>query len=213
MADRVAFAWEGAALSGAWHRGGGRTCVVLAHGAGGTLDTPGLSAYADALAAAGVDAVRFNFPYAEAKRRVPDPRVRLVAAYRAVAEQVASSAGEIYAGGRSMGGRIASHLAAEGFPLRGLVFLAYPLHPPRQPHLLRTAHLGAIAVPMLFLQGSRDAFARMDLLRPAVAALPAATLHVIEGADHSFRVAGRSPAEVVQELAGATVDWMADKRK
>lgn len=213
MADRIAFPWEETTLGGLWHRGEGKVGLLLAHGAGGTMHTPGLAAYAEAVAAAGVDVVRFNFPYAEAKRRIPDPRPRLVAAFRAVAERVRADVTELHAGGRSMGGRIASHLAAEGFPLRGLIFLAYPLHRPGETERLRTAHLESVAAPMLFLQGSRDAFARMDLLREAVAALPSATLHVIDGADHGLTVRGRPPAEVVRELAEVTLRWMAGMKR
>jgi len=203
------FAWDQGTLSAAWHHPPrGETYVVLGHGAGGNMHTPGLVAFADALAARGVGAVRFNFPYAEARRRVPDPQHRLVAAYRAVAEQVRSEVSGLYLGGRSMGGRIASHVVADGFPARGLVLLSYPLHPPGQPHRLRTAHLKTISVPMLFLQGSRDAFARDDLLRQTIAALPAARLHVVAGGDHGLTVKGRSPDDVVAELVEATIVWM-----
>ena len=209
MPDRITFEWEGGTLSGAWHRAGqAATGVLLAHGAGGNMHTPGLVAYADALAARGVDVVLFNFPYAEVKRRVPDPRSRLVSAYRAVAEHVRANGAAVYLGGRSMGGRIASHLVAEGFPSPGLIFLSYPLHPPGQPHRLRTAHLTAITIPMLFLQGSRDAFARPELLRRTIDSLRTATLHIIDGADHGLTVTGRSSDDVVAELVEATARWM-----
>jgi predicted alpha/beta-hydrolase family hydrolase len=209
VADRIAFEWEGGALSGAWHRAGGATtCVLLAHGAGGNLHTPGLVTYAEALASRGVDAVRFNFPYAEAQRKAPDPQRRLVSSYRAVAEQVRAKVAGFYLGGRSMGGRIASHVVADGFPARGLVFLAYPLHPPGQPERLRDAHLKTISVPMLFLQGSRDAFARPELLSKTIASLPRATLHIVDGADHGLTVKGRSSGDVIAELVEATTSWM-----
>ena len=182
---------------------------MLGHGAGGNLHTPSLARFAETLAAAGVGAVRFNFPYAEAKRKVPDPQPRLEACYRAVAQQVAGRASRLFLGGRSMGGRIASHLVADGFPAAGLIFLGYPLHPPGQPERLRDAHLSRIAVPLLFLQGSRDPFARPDLLKKTVRKLATATLHVVQDGDHGLTVRGRPPAEVTAELVQVTLDWIA----
>lgn len=144
--ERTSFRWEEGAVSGAWHHPPrGDTYVVLGHGAGGALHSSGLAAFADALAVRGIGALRFDFPYAEAGRRVPDPRPRLEACYRAVAAEAAAHAGRIFLGGRSMGGRIASHLAAEGVPTAGLIFLSYPLHPPGEPGRLRTAHLSSAA--------------------------------------------------------------------
>lgn len=107
-----------------------------------------------------------------------------------------------------MGGRIASHVVAAGFPAAGLLFLAYPLHPPGQPDRLRDAHLGKITIPMLFLQGSRDAFARPDLLAKTVAALPTATLHVVDGGDHGLKVRGRAAEDVRAEIVEVAVGWI-----
>jgi predicted alpha/beta-hydrolase family hydrolase len=208
--EHASFAWDEGVVSGVWHhpsRGG--TYVVLGHGAGGTLHTPGLAQFAEALAAREIGAVRFNFPYTEAGRRTPDPRPRLEACYRAVASAVAARAARLFLGGRSMGGRIASHIVAGGVPAAGLVFLSYPLHPPGQPERLRTPHLSAIAAPMLFLQGSKDSYARPDLLAAAVAGLPTATLHLVDGADHGLKVRGRAPDDVVRELADVAAAWMA----
>jgi predicted alpha/beta-hydrolase family hydrolase len=208
--EPASFRWDAGAVSGVWHHPPrGDTYVVLGHGAGGTLHTPGLAQFADALAARGVGAVRFNFPYAEAGRRVPDPRARLEACYRAVAAEATARAPRVFLGGRSMGGRIASQVAAAGVPAAGLIFLSYPLHPPGEPGRLRTAHLSSIRAPMLFLQGSKDSFALPDLLAEAVARLPTATLHVVEGADHGLRVRGRAADDVVRELADVATAWIA----
>ena len=207
--EKATFAWDGGTVSGAWHHPAkGSNYLILAHGAGGTMDTPQLKSYADKIAAGGLGAVRFNFAYAEAKKKAPDKTEKLEACYRAVATAVAARAKRLFIGGRSMGGRIGSHIVAQGFPAAGLVFLAYPLHPPGKPERIRDEHLKTITVPMLFLQGSRDPFARADLLDETIAALPSATLHRVQGGDHSHKVPGRPAADVVRELVDATFDWL-----
>ena len=200
------FRWDGGEVSGAWNRpdGDARSALILAHGAGHGMNTRLLIDIGEALAARGVAVPRFNFPYMEAGRRGPDPRPRLEACYRAVADTVAEEFERPYLGGKSMGGRIASHIVAEGFPAAGLVFLGYPLHPPGQPERIRDAHLRQIEVPMLFLQGTRDPFANPDLLHQTVKGLPGARLVEIAGGDHSFKVSGRSTAEVTAELIETT---------
>jgi len=199
------FRWDGGEVSGAWNRpdGDARSALILAHGAGHGMDTRLLVDIAEALAARGVAVLRFNFPYMEARRRGPDPQPRLEACYRAVADTVAEEFERPYLGGKSMGGRIASHVVADGFPGAGLVFLGYPLHPPGQPERIRDAHLRQTEVPMLFLQGARDPFATPDLLHATVDGLPSARLVKIDGGDHSFKVRGRSAAEMAAELVEA----------
>ena len=170
----------------------------------------------EALAGRGIAVVRFNFPYTEAGRRVLDPQPRLEACYRAVAAAVAGEAPRPFLGGKSMGGRIASHVVADGFPAAGLVFLGYPLHPPGKPERIRDAHLKRISVPMLFLQGSRDSFATPDLLHETVMSLPTAKLVEIEGGDHSFKVIGRSSTEITAQLVeaiGSFVDGCGGRRE
>src|SRR5256712_7519295 len=144
--------------------------------------TPELVTFAEALAAAGTGAVRFKLPYAEARRRTPDRQVVLEACYRAVAGQVGQSADRLLLGGRSLGGRIASHLAAAGFAAAALVFLSYPLHPPGQPDRLRDKHPYGITIPMLVLQGTPHAVGQPELLQRTLARLPTATLHRVENA-------------------------------
>ncbi|MBX3024127.1 dienelactone hydrolase family protein [bacterium] len=188
--------------------------VVVAHGAGTALDHPFLVAFAGGLAARGIAAVRFNFLYTERGGRVPDRAPLLEACYRAVLAAVRADpalAGRLVIGGKSMGGRIASHLAAAGEPVDGLLFLGYPLHPAGRPRQLRAAHLPRIQAPMLFLTGSRDALCPLSTLRPILAALPTATLHVVDDADHSFAVrkqSGRGAAQVMDELLSATCAWL-----
>jgi len=191
------------------------TTVVLAHGAGSNMRNPLLGALAADLAAHGVSTVRFNFPYTQRGERVPDRAPILEACYRAVLEQVRADrdlrADRLVIGGKSMGGRMASHLAAAGERVQGLLFLGYPLHPAGKPDQLRAAHLSRISAPMLFLTGTRDALCRLDLLQSVLGGIPNATLYVIEDGDHSFAVrkrSGRDAAAVRQEIAQASVDWL-----
>ncbi|HET8645620.1 MAG TPA: alpha/beta family hydrolase, partial [Vicinamibacteria bacterium] len=190
-----------------------RTVVVLGHGAGGDRRTPFLVRLAEALAAGGRGAVLYNFPYTDRRGRRPDPPAVLEMTARAAAEAARElfSAQRVVTGGKSMGGRIASQVAAGG-GADGLVFLGYPLHPPAKPEQLRDAHLPAVRAPMLFVQGTRDAFARWDLLEAVLRRLgPQATLHAVEGGDHSFKVparAGVKAAEVEARVQEAVTAWL-----
>jgi predicted alpha/beta-hydrolase family hydrolase len=202
---KTEFAWKDHRVSGYWHRPDGppRATLVLGHGASYNMNTKQLVDVGEAMAKRGVAVLRFNFLYTEEGRRAPDPQPRLEACFRAVAEAVAGEFPRPFLGGRSMGGRIASHVVADGFPAAGLVFLAYPLHPPGKPERIRDAHLKAIQAPMLFLQGSRDPFARPDLLEATIKSLARPTLVRIEGGDHSFKVKGRTTEDVTAELIEA----------
>jgi hypothetical protein len=189
--------------------------LILAHGAGSDLSHPSLARLAEAVVDAGFVVCRFNFPYRDAGRRMPDRMPTLVACFRAVEEHVRTDAtlgvSWLALGGRSLGGRVASHLAAGGSAARGLVFLAFPLHPAKRPGIERAAHLGAISVPMLFVQGTRDALARWDLLAPTVDGLPNATLHRIVDGDHALTVPKRvcPPAVLAEEIEATVVGWLA----
>jgi predicted alpha/beta-hydrolase family hydrolase len=192
-----------------------RQLLVLAHGAGAGMHHPFLEQLADELAAVNIATLRYQFPYMQEQRRVPNAPVVLtatvVAAIRA-ATQVAADL-PLLAGGKSMGGRMTSQAAAEGVlqTVKGLVFFGFPLHPPNRPGTKRAEHLAKVRMPMLFLQGTRDTFADLKLLRPVCAELgPRATLHIIETADHSFHVlksSGRNDAEVLRALAETTATW------
>ena len=196
-----------------------RCLLALAHGAGAGMRHPFLEALADELAAADVATFRYQFPYMEQKRRVPDRPPLLIATVAAAVRAAAKAAPglPLLAGGKSMGGRMTSTATAQE-PLegaRGLVFFGFPLHPPDRPGTKRGDHLPDVKLPMLFLQGTRDAFADLNLLRPICAQLGSdATLHVIEGADHSFHVlksSGKTDAEVLRELAETTAAWAAKR--
>ena len=157
------------------------------------MDSPLLAGFSEGLVAAGVGSLRFNFPYKQLGRRAPDPPTVLRATFSAAFEEAAHrvEGAPVFAGGKSLGGRIASLVAADGLPARGLVFVGYPLHPPGKPERLRDEHLDRIDVPMLFLEGTRDPFALWDLVESVCRRLGAgARLHAVEGADHSFRVRG-----------------------
>src|SRR5438876_3227774 len=187
---------------------GARLLYVLAHGAGAGMRHPFLEVVAQRLAERSIATLRYQFPYMEQRGRRPDPPAVAAAAVRAAVMEAARAAPglPLVAGGKSFGGRMTS-TAQAGEPLpgvRGLVFLGFPLHPPGRPGNERAEHLAQVQVPMLFLQGTRDDFADLKLLRPLVKRLGArATLHLVDGGDHSFKVlkkSGRTEADVMTEL-------------
>ena len=192
-----------------------RLLYVLAHGAGAGMRHPFLETISQRLAEREIAALRYQFPYMEQRARRPDPPAVAAAAVRAaVMEATRAAPGlPLVAGGKSFGGRMTS-TAQAGEPLpgvRGLVFLGFPLHPPGRPGNERAEHLTQVQIPMLFLQGTRDDFADLKLLRPLVKRLGArATLHLVDGGDHSFKVlkkSGRTEADVMTELVRAIVEW------
>ena len=199
------------------HPAGAKALYLFAHGAGTNMTHKSMAASAEGLAERGIATLRYNFLYAEKGSKRPDAPRLAHAAVRAAAVVGKELAGNLplYAGGRSFGGRMTSQAQAED-PLpgvRGLAFLGFPLHPAGKPGVERAEHLAKVQVPMLFLSGSRDALAELDLLRPVVAELgKRATLRVVEHADHSFNVAkssGRTAAEAEAEALDALANWMA----
>jgi uncharacterized protein len=189
---------------------------VLAHGAGAGMGHRFMESIAQALAERGIATLRYQFPYVEAGTRRPDPPGVLEATVRAAVAKARDSASELplFAGGKSLGGRMTSNAMARR-PLDGvlgLVFLGFPLHPPRQPGVTRAEHLDRVESPMLFLQGTRDDLAELGLVTSVCARLgPRATLHAVEGADHSFAVlkrSGRTDADVFDELALTVTEWL-----
>ena len=194
-----------------------RSLLVLAHGAGAGMRHAFMQALTRALAERGVASFRYQFPYAEAGRRRPDSRGTLVACVRSAVIEAARLCPQLplFAGGKSMGGRMTS-LAASETPLegaRGLVFVGFPLHAAGRPSSGRADHLVQVPLPMLFLQGTRDSLAQLELLEPVCKELgKRATLHVIDGGDHSFHVlkrSGRTDAEVMDEVADRVASWTA----
>jgi uncharacterized protein len=199
------------------HPSDARWLFVLAHGAGAGSRHPLLESIARALADRSVATLRFDFPYVAARRRAPDRPAVLIQALRSAWDDARRLAPglRVAVGGRSMGGRMSSGALAEQ-PEPGIeacVFLGFPLHPAARPGITRAEHLGRVAVPMLFVQGERDALAELARLRPVVAALGSrATLVEVAGADHGFEVprrSGRAPAQVLDGIAATVADWLA----
>ena len=193
-----------------------RACYVFAHGAGAGMAHPFMAAIADGLAARDIATLRFQFPYMEQGSRRPDtPQVAQAAVRAAVAEAARRLPGvPLFAGGKSFGGRMTTQAQA-GDPLpgvRGIVLVGFPLHPAGKPGMERAAHLADVRLPMLFLQGTRDALADLDLLRQATRPLgERATVQVIDGADHSFHGlarSGRTDAQVREEMLDAMARWI-----
>ena len=193
--------------------------LILGHGAGAGQRSAFMVQFAHALSALGVDVVTFNFLYTEQGRRIPDRAPALESCYRAVIDAVYAGVDTarraLFIGGKSMGGRIATQVAAADPDLRlaGLVLLGYPLHPPGRPTERRDRHLPAIARPMLFAQGTRDAFGTPDELAPILAPLqPAPVVYVVAQGDHSFKLSRKDPAaqaNVYAEVQRAIVAFIA----
>ncbi len=193
-----------------------RACFVFAHGAGAGMTHPFMEAVATGLASKGIATLRYQFPYMENHSRRPDPPALCHATVRAaVAEAARRSPGlPLFAGGRSFGGRMTSQAQAKE-PLagvRGLAFLGFPLHPPKEPSTERAEHLSQVSVPLLFLQGTRDEMAELGLLRPLVERLgERASLQLTDNANHSFHVparTGRTDGQVIDELVQTMTNWM-----
>ncbi len=198
--------------------------LVLAHGAGAGQASAFMTDYAQGLAGHGLHVVTFNFPYTELGRKLPDPQPVLESCFRSVLDRVAADPAmggrPLFIGGKSMGGRMASHLAANReaagahwWPwLRGLVFFGYPLHPPARPQQVRVAHLAHIVHPMLFVQGGRDAFGTPDELRGFLDVLGApCTLHPVVAGDHSLEVLKRSGVDqraLTRAIQTAVSEWI-----
>jgi predicted alpha/beta-hydrolase family hydrolase len=187
-----------------------KASLVLAHGAGAGQQHPFMVRFARGMALRGINAATFNFPYTAAGRKVPDRAPVLEQSWR---EAVAAAKAEfkglpLVIGGKSMGGRMASHIAAQGCEgLDGLVFLGYPLHPPGQPEKRRDAHLPSIAERMLFVQGSRDAFGTSAEIAALLPSLQHAGMHEVAGGDHSFKVSGakNDPLEGIMDAVAAWI--------
>ena len=192
-----------------------RALLVFGHGAGAGMRHPFMESMSRRLAARGVATLRYQFPYMEKRQSRTDPPAVASATVRSACQVARAEAPDLalVAGGKSFGGRMTSTAQAEE-PLpgvRGLVFFGFPLHPAGRPGTTRAEHLSRVEIPMLFLQGTRDALADLELLRGVMGGLPAATLHVLEGADHSFAVlkrSGRTGDEVMEELAATASGWI-----
>jgi uncharacterized protein len=186
--------------------------LVLAHGAGAGQRHPFMTGTAKGLAARGISVVTFDFPYMRARRHVPDKTPVLEAAFREIVDATRewSKTNDVFIGGKSMGGRMATHLAAQGLEgLRGIVALGYPLHPPGRPDKPRTEHLPSIRVPVLIVQGERDTFGTPDELEPVIVTMKTkVTLHVVVGGDHSLTVRGTKKDEAFTDVLEVIANWV-----
>lgn len=184
---------------------------VLAHGAGAGQSSPFITRFARGLVERGISAATFDFPYMAARRKVPDKPAVLEAGWRAALSAARTQFPDLplVIGGKSMGGRIASQVAAgEHEPIAALVFLGYPLHPPGKPQQRRDAHLPEVAEPMLFVQGSRDAFGTSAEIRALLPRLRRADLFEVPGGDHSFKVAGSKGDGTIVRILDEVARWM-----
>lgn len=204
----------GDAITAEHDAAGSSVVFVCAHGAGGNMRDRGVTSISQTLRARGMDVVRFNFPYTEKRSGRPDPMPVLEQTTEAVVARVRAELQPrvLLIGGRSMGGRAASMLAADGFACDGLLLLAYPLHPAGKPGQLRDAHLPKITVPVLCFNGTRDTLCTRDLMEAVLRRVGGNwTMHWLEGADHSFHVlkrSGRTDAEVLAEIGDASRAWV-----
>ena len=188
--------------------------IVIAHGAGAGMNYPFMVQIARELHQRNIASIRFNFPFIEQGKKRPDTKNTAVETFRMVIEYVSTFSDlPIFIGGKSFGGRMASWYEASlsSEKVRGLVYWGFPLHPPGRPSIDRAEHLYSIKKPMLFLQGTRDTLADLDLLKPVVAKIPHAELYISEGADHSFHVlkrSGKSDGETMTEISNEVLDWI-----
>jgi predicted alpha/beta-hydrolase family hydrolase len=207
MATRTSITWPDGKVSGRL-AGSGPIGILLAHGAGTNQDHPFMVSLRDALASAGHTVMTFNYPYTERGTRSPDRPEVLLRSHRAAADHLAGRVDRLFLAGRSMGGRIATYLVAEGYPAAGVVLYAYPLHPAGKEDQLRIGHFEDVKVPLLFFQGTRDALSRMELFDSHVRGLPNATVEILEGASHSFRGGGWTEKAMLDRLVTGTTVWI-----
>jgi hypothetical protein len=208
VVSKVSIPWSGGEVSGRL-AGSGPRGVLLAHGAGTNQDHRVIVALRDRLAGAGHRVLTFNYPYTERGSKSPDRAERLLECHQAAADLLQKMVDVVFLAGRSMGGRMATYLVAEGYPAAGVVIYAYPLHPPGKPDSLRIAHFPTVRAPLLFFQGTRDSLSRMDLFERHIATLPHATVEFLGGATHSLTGGGWSEQAMLQHLTEKTTSWIA----
>jgi predicted alpha/beta-hydrolase family hydrolase len=204
---RLAISWAGGEVT-AVRDGSGPTGLLLAHGAGTDQDHPSITRVRSALAGGGLTVMSFNYPYSERGAKRPDGPDKLLACHRAAADALAGQVEVLFMGGRSMGGRIGTHLVAGGYPAAGLVLYAYPLHPAGRPDKLRIEQFARITAPMLFFQGTKDPLSRMDLFDRHIRALPNAEVEVLDGAGHGYRGGGWDLDSITQRYVMGTLRWI-----
>jgi hypothetical protein len=188
--------------------GSGPIGILLAHGAGTNQGHPSIATLRKGLAAGGHRVMSFNYPYTERGSKRPDRQEMLLACHRAAAGVLESEVDEVYLAGRSMGGRMGTYLAAQGYRARGLVLYAYPLHPAGKPEKLRVEQFADISIPMLFFQGTRDALSKMELFEQHIGSLPNAEVELLEDAGHGYRGGGWDLAKITGRYVSGTLSWI-----
>lgn len=214
MPEPVAIEWEGGVVSGRFAPASGGTGVLLAHGAGLGQDHEWMTFMRDGLVAAGHPVLTFNYPYMEAGRKAPNPARILLECHRAALAALRAKVERVVLAGKSMGGRMGSHVAAGGEEVAGLVFYGYPLVGIGKTEPRDVSHLEEVGAPMLFVQGTRDRLAPLELIQPVVDSLDDAIIHIVTDGDHSFRVlkrTGREPQEVLDEVVAVTAGWISGR--
>lgn len=208
----VQIAFDGGFVTGVTAGGPGDVGVLLAHGAGAGQDHPWMGAMRDGLAACGLFVMSFNYRYAEAGKRAPDRMPMLLTVHRAAADALAAQCERVVIAGKSMGGRVGSHLVGdEGWPAAALVYFAYPLVPLGTGVPRPTGHLDVIEAPQLFFAGTRDRLSPPDLMAPIAAGVRDGTLVIVEDGDHSFKMlkrSTRSTEEALDAVIGSTAAWI-----
>lgn len=207
MAEHVTISWGENNVSGV-AEGDGPIGILLAHGAGTDQHHPNMVAIRQGLAGAEHTVMSFNYPYTERGSKRPDRTERLVECHQAAADALAERVDDLYLAGRSMGGRMGTYLAAEGYRCAGLVLYSYPLHPAGKPEKLRVAHFADVTQPMLFFQGTRDPLSKTELFDRYIRPLPNAYVDTLEGANHGFKGGGWTPETMVARLVGGTTRFI-----
>lgn len=207
MSRKSTVTWEDGQVT-AIVEGSGPIGILLAHGAGVGQDHPSMAGLRTGLAAGGHTVMTFNYPYAERGVKRPDRQEKLLACHRAAADSLAANVDRMFMAGRSMGGRMGTYLAAEGYPAAGLILYAYPLHPAGKPEKLRVDQFADISIPMLFLQGTRDAMSKMELFEKHITPLPNAAVELLEGAGHGPRGGGWNVEKMTHRYVDASLAWI-----
>lgn len=207
MATTVTIPWSGGEVTGRLE-GSGPNGILLAHGAGTNQDHPAMTALREGLARAGHTVLSFNYPYTERGVKAPDRAAKLIECHRGAADFFRPQVGRLFLAGRSMGGRIATMLVAEGDQAEGIALYSYPLHPAGKPENLRVAHLPEVHVPLLFIQGTRDPLARLELFEKHIATLTNADVVLLEGAGHGARGGGWNVERLTERYVTATTEWI-----
>jgi hypothetical protein len=207
MARKLKIVWDAGEVTGILE-GAGKDGILLAHGAGTDQEHPNMVALRTGLASAGHAVMTFNYPYTERGVKRPDRPEKLVECHQAAAEALRQDVDNLFLAGRSMGGRMGTYLAAEGYECAGLILYSYPLHPAGKPEKLRVAHFPDVTQPMLFFQGTKDPLSRMELFDRYIKPLPNASVEVLEGANHGFRGGGWTPESMIQRLVAGSAAFI-----